>query len=78
MLCEALEVSLGTFYNYILRNKRDNAWYAKRREELRIQIQQVYDDSNQISGANKIAAVLKEKGLRVSNEMVRTLRKIWV
>ena len=30
-LCEALEVSRGTFYNHIFRNKRDNAWFEKRR-----------------------------------------------
>jgi len=35
MLCDALQVPRGTFYNHILRNKRDNSWYAKRREELR-------------------------------------------
>ena len=26
-LCEALNVSRGTFYNHILRNKRNEAWY---------------------------------------------------
>ena len=26
MICEALEVPRGTFYNYILRTKRDNTW----------------------------------------------------
>ena len=39
MLCEALGVPRGTFYNYIYRNKRTHTWYAKRREELRIEIQ---------------------------------------
>lgn len=38
MLCDALKVPRGTFYNYIFRNKRDNTWYARRREELRIRI----------------------------------------
>lgn len=33
-LCDALMVPRGTFYNHIKRNKRDNAWYAKRRESL--------------------------------------------
>ena len=73
MLCEALKVPRGTFYNHMLRNKRDNTWYAKRKEELRLKIQKVYDDSNQIFGAAKIAAVLKEDGCRVSVEMVRQL-----
>jgi len=34
MICEAMSIDRGTFYNHILRNKRDNAWHAKRREEL--------------------------------------------
>ena len=73
MLCEALEVPRGTYYNYILRNKRTNTWYAKRREELRVEIQRIYDDSNQIFGAKKICAVMKENGIRISNEMVSEL-----
>ena len=75
MLCEALDVPRGTYYNHILRNKRDNAWYAKRREELRLKIQEVYDDNRQIFGAEKIRAVMKEEGYRVSVEMVRELMR---
>ncbi len=75
MLCEAMDVSRGTFYNHILRNKRDNSYYAKRREELRMKIQEVYDDSNQIFGAGKITAVLRNNGYRVSQEMVLELMR---
>lgn len=75
MLCDALDVPRGTFYNHIKRNKRDATCYAKRREELRIKIQQVYDDSNQIFGAAKIAAVLKRDGYKISVEMVRELMR---
>ena len=73
MLCEAMDVSRGTFYNHILRNKRDNTWYAKRREKLRFQIQEIYDDSKQILGAQKIAAVLCSKGIKTSERYVRGL-----
>lgn len=73
VLCDALKVPRGTFYNYILRNKRDNTWYAKRQEELRSKIQQIYDDNHQIFGAAKITALLKEHGERVSVKMVRRL-----
>ena len=52
---------------------RGCAWYDKRREELRQKIQTVYDGSRQIYGAGKIAAVLKEQGWRVSEQMVREL-----
>lgn len=73
MICDALKVPRGTFYNHIFRNKRDNTWYSKRREELRIKIQQIYDDNNQIFGAAKIAAIMKEEGYRISIGMVREL-----
>lgn len=75
MLCEALDVPRGTYYNYILRNKRTHTWYAKRREELRLEIQRIYDDSHQIFGAAKICAVMKENGIRVSREMVSELMR---
>lgn len=73
MLCEAMNIARRTFYNHILRNKRDNAWYVKRREELRTKIQEVYDGSNQIFGSKKIAAVLKKQGVRISDKMVASL-----
>lgn len=75
LLCETMEVSRGTFYNHILRNKRDNTWYAKQREILRVEIKRVYDDSNQVFGAGKITAVLKERGYNTCEETVRRLMK---
>ena len=75
MICEAFDIPRGTFYNHVLRNKRDNTWYAKRKEELRIRIQEIYDESNQIFGAEKIAAVMKSEGIKVSKKMVRTLMR---
>ncbi len=75
VICDAFDIPRGTFYNHVLRNKKDNTWYAKRREELRLRIQEIYDESNQIFGAAKIAAVMKSEGFKVSNEMVRTLMR---
>ena len=75
ILCDALRVDRGTFYNHIKRNKRDHTWYAKRKEDLRIKIQQIYDDSKQIFGAAKITAVLKEQGEHISEQMVRSLMR---
>lgn len=68
MLCEALDVPRGTYYNCILRNNRAHTWYAKHREELRIEIRRIYDNSRQIFGASKIC----ENGIRVSREMYYT------
>jgi putative transposase len=75
LLCDTLGVPRGTFYNYLTRNKRDNTWYAKRREKLKIKIQEVYDDSHQIFGAAKIAALLKNEGCHISVDMVRELMR---
>lgn len=75
MICDAFDIPRGTFYNHILRNKRDNTWYAKRREDLRIRIHEIYHESHQIFGAAKIAAIMKREGVKVSNEMVRTLMR---
>lgn len=73
MLCEALDVSRGTFYNHIFRNKRNNTSYAIHREEIKVAIQKVFEDSNQIYGAGKIAAILKEQGYRTCEDTVRRL-----
>lgn len=74
-LCEALDVSRGTFYNHIYRNKRDSSWYSKRREELKLQIQDIYDESRQRFGSGKITAILQNRGVKVSLEMVRELMR---
>lgn len=74
-LCEALDVSRGTFYNHILRNKRSNAWFEKRREEYRILIREVFDEHRQVFGADKICAVLVQRGHQVSREYVAKLMR---
>ena len=68
MICDALDFARGTYYNHVLRNKRDNTWYAKRHEEMRIQIQEVFDENHQIFGAEKKTAVLKSKGIKTSTK----------
>ena len=73
ILCEALEVDRGTFYNHLLRNKKTNTWYAKQREELRVAIQRVYDENRQLYGSGKITAVLKAEGYHTCENTVRRL-----
>lgn len=75
LICEALDVPRGTFYNYIFRSKHGHTWYEIRREELREKIQTIYDESHQIYGARKIVAVLKSRGDKVSEKMVRELMR---
>lgn len=74
-LCEALDVSRGTFYNHILRNKRSNAWFEKRREEYCILIREVFDEYRQVLGAEKIRTILVQRGHQVSTEYVAKLMR---
>ena len=69
-LCEALNVARGTYYNHILRNKRDNVWYRKREEEYRILIHDIFYEFDQILGAKKIHAVLQQRGHSVTRQYV--------
>ena len=73
VLCEALDVPRGTFYNHSKQNKRDNSSYAKHREELRTAIQEIFEESRQIFGSEKICAVLHERGYRAGTTLVREL-----
>lgn len=74
-LCEALDVPRGTFYNHIFRNKRGNTLAAKRREELKVQIQKIYDDSKQIYGTGKITAILRNQGIKTSAKYVSQIMR---
>ena len=73
VLCEALDVPRGTFYNHIKRNKRDNSSYAKHREELRAAIQDIFEESRQTFGSEKICVVLHERGYRAGTTLVQEL-----
>ena len=75
LMCEALEVPRGTFYNYINRGLKGNTQAAKRREVMKAKIRDIYYDSNQIYGAAKIHAILKDQGERVTVEFVRELMR---
>ncbi len=75
ILCEALDVPRSTFYNHIFRSKKGNTVNERRKKDLRVRIQEIYDDSNQVFGAGKIAAVLKTDGIKVSERMVRQLMR---
>lgn len=73
LLCETLEVARGTFLNHIKRNKGENTWYTKRRTELKVLIQKIYEEDNQIYGSKKKTALLQKQDVNVSIEMVRVL-----
>lgn len=74
-LCEALDVSRGTIYNHILRNKRGNAWFEKCRDEYRILIREVFEEYHQVLGAEKICTILIQRGYQVSTKFVANLMR---
>ena len=73
LLCETMEVERGTFLNHIKRSKGENNWYNQRRDELKIHIQKLFEENNQIYGSKKITALLRKQYVNVSEEMVREL-----
>ena len=71
-LCEALGIARGTFYNHIFRR----ADWSKREEEqaeLMLKVQQIFDDSQQRFGSEKIRTVLAQNGVRVSAKRISTI-----
>lgn len=70
MLCAALQVSKGTYYNHALRSKGENSQQAIRKKELTAVIEEIYNKNHQIFGAGKIAAIMKDRGYRVSERYV--------
>lgn len=75
ILCEALKVDRGTYYNHINRNKKHEAWFHKHRTEMKVLVQEVYDEFHQIYGAAKISYILKDRGVATSPEYVRSIMK---
>lgn len=74
VLCEALGVSRGTFYNHIFRRKKIT-WYDIRREELREQVKTIFDESKQRFGSKKVHAILTERGIKTSPSFVAELMR---
>ena len=71
-LCEALNVARGTFYNHIFRRKEPQT-YADEQIQLMLKVQQIFDDSSQRFGAEKIRAVLATNGIQVSKRRVSAI-----
>lgn len=73
-LCEALEVARGTFYNHIFR-RADRRKYQDEKTQLMLKIKQIFDDSEQRYGADKIRVVLAESGQRVSAKRISAIMR---
>lgn len=57
----------------MIRNKRENAWFEKRRQEYCQLIRDVFDEYQQVLGAEKIQTILVQRGHQVSKEYVSRL-----
>ena len=71
-LCDALDVARGTFYNHIFR-RADRSKYEDEQAQLMLKVKQVFDDSGQRYGAEKIRVVLADSGIRVSKKRITTI-----
>jgi len=72
-LSYAFGVSRGTYYNDLFRAKREDSWFQKRRRELEPTIRAIHEDSHGSYGAEKIAAVMRLKGLTVAPQTVAAI-----
>lgn len=68
-ICEAMEVSRGTFYNHIFR-KAETGKKDQRELLLMQKVQQIFTESGERYGADKIMKVLAASGLHVSKKRV--------
>lgn len=71
-LCDALGVARGTFYNHIFR-KADRSKYQEEQAQLMLKVKQIFDDSEQRFGAEKIRVILAESGVRVSTKRISAI-----
>ena len=71
-LCDALDVARGTFYNHIFR-RADRSKYQEEQAQLMLQVKQVFDDSEQRFGAEKIRIVLAGNGIHVSKKRISAI-----
>lgn len=71
-LCDALGVARGTFYNHIFR-KADRSKYEEEQAQLMLKVKQVFDDSEQRFGAEKIRIILADSGIHVSKKRISAI-----
>mgnify|MGYP002282937741 FL=1 len=71
-LCGVLGVARGTFYNHIFR-RADCSKYEEEQAQLMLKVKQVFDDSEQRFGAEKIRIVLADSGIHVSKKRISAI-----
>lgn len=71
-LCEALGVARGTFYNHIFR-RADRSERDKEQAQLTLMVKQIFDDSEQRYGAEKIRITLADSGIHVGRKRIAAI-----
>ena len=71
-LCDALDVARGTFYNHIFR-RADRSKHQDEQAQLMLKVKQVFDDSDQRFGAEKIRVVLASNGIHISTKRITAI-----
>lgn len=70
LLCDALSVAKGSYYNFKLRGKQGHTVYDVKKQKMTPLIEQIYNENHQIFGAGKIHAILKDRGYAISEKTV--------
>ena len=70
VLCEALNVDRGTFYNHLKRNKKGDTEFAQKKRDLTEMVLDIYNDSRGVYGRDKIHAILQQRGITTSPQTV--------
>lgn len=70
LLCDALSVAKGSYYNFKLRGKKGHTVYDLKKQKMTPVIEQIYNENHQIFGASKIHAILKDRGYAISEKTV--------
>lgn len=71
---EALDIAKGTFY-YRLNHSSEVSEKERAKYALMLKIHEIFEESHQIFGAEKIRAMLAREGIRVSNKRVSALMR---
>lgn len=69
ILCEALNISRGTYYNRILHDKAATV-FLTHQQEIKNMVLSVFEESEQRYGADKILAVLTQRGVHTSKKLI--------
>lgn len=74
VLCEVLGLSRGTYSKRIV-NHREPSYTAEHRAEVKERLTEIFDNSQQRFGADKLLAVLQKEGFHTSKQTVCSIMK---